>query len=135
MATGTVTQTFFRPEKDQLVVKFQWLASSVSGTLSTVATDANINVLMRGMYCVLGITDPGDTTSPTNNYDIALTDSFGCDVFGSELSNRASGTVQQAMPKIGNAFSARPITTGLSLALTNNTVASASGALYLVFVE
>ena len=135
MATGTVSQTFFRPKKDHFVAKFQWLASSVSGTLSSVSTDEPITDAIRGMFCVLGITDPGDTTSPTSNYDITVNDSFGCDIFGGELGNRASGSVEQAVPKVGNTYGPRPVTSALSIALSGNSVASASGSLYLVFVE
>ena len=134
-STGTVSQTFHNVKRDQVVVKLQWLASSISGTLSTVTTDSNISDLLRGMYCVKAVTDPGDTTAPTDGYDIVINDSFGCDIFGGELANRASGSIEQAMPRIGNAYSPALISSPLAMALSNNTVASASGALYLVFTE
>ena len=131
---GTVTQLMTKPTPAQVVVKFDWLAAA-GGTLSAASTTANVDKEIRGLYCVCAITDPGATTKPTNNYDIAINDSFGCDIFGGELNNRASGSTEQTTPRVGNAYMARPIFTGLSVALTGNSVASASGALYVVFME
>lgn len=135
MADGTVTQSMETPTPEQVVVKFAWLAAATSGSLSSVTTDSTITKRIRGMYCVLGVTNPGDTTAPTDNYDITVDDSFGCDIFGGELENRASGGTEQAVPMVGAGYMGRPIPSALSVALTNNAVASASGSIYLVFVE
>ncbi len=136
MPTGTTTQTLEHGgDPGKLVVKLQWLSSSVSGTFTTVALDSRINKLIRGKYCLFAITDPGDTTAPTDNYDIAFNDALGVDIFGAELNNRASGSGEQATPKIGNAYMGRLITSSLNFAISNNTALSASGAVQLFFVE
>ena len=133
---GTVSQTLIGTTKHK-ILQVQWL-SATGGTVSAASTAENVNHTLRGMYCVLAITDPGATTAPTNNYDIAINDSFGCDVFGGALENRASGSAEQCVPTGGNGDllgPGRPIFTGLSIAITGNTVAAASGALYVVFME
>ena len=134
MATGTTTQTLVR-NGGMTTVKFAWLASSGTGSMAAAVTESYITNQIGGMFCILGVTNPGDTTAPTDNYDIAVNDSFGCDIFGGELENRASGSVEQAVPKVGSGYMGRPISSALSVALTGNSVASASGAIYLVFME
>ena len=136
MPTGTISQTFEHGKGEkQVVVKLSWLASSVSGTLSTVGIDSNIMKLIRGKYCLFAVTEAGSTKVPTANYDVSLSDAFACNIFGNELDNRSSLSVEQASPKIGNAYMARLVTSSLNFALSNNTAPSASGTVRLVCVE
>ena len=80
MATGTTAQTTLRAG-DLTTIKFAWLASSGTGSMAAAGTEADITKDLRGMYCVMAVTEPGATTAPADNYDIAVNDSFGCDIF------------------------------------------------------
>jgi len=135
MATGTVTQAMEFSKAGQVIVKLSWLASSVSGTLSTVGIDDNIQKLIRGKYALFAVTEVGETKVPTANYDVSFADAYSCNIFGNETDNRSSGTIEQVSPKVGNLYTARLITSSLNFALSNNSAPSASGTVRLVCVE
>ena len=135
MATGSVTQTHEYSNPGQVIIKLQWKAGIATGSISTVGLSSYINKLISGKYCLFAVTDPGDSKKPTTNYDIVFNDAFGCDIFGGELANRASGSIEQAAPRVGNAYMARLVTSSLNFALTNNAATAASGSVRLIFTE
>ena len=140
MATGSITQTMEQTSINphQVTLKLAWVAGDATGSISSATISSNLRKTVIGKKALFAITDPGGTTAPTDNYDIAITDGYGCDVFGGALSNRSSTAVQQKMAEdtSGNVFqSGRLITSTLSFAITGNAVTGASGSIFVVLSE
>lgn len=96
-----------------------WIAST-AGTLTTTAGPLIVGWLAEAE------TNPG-TPSPTDNYDVTLTNADGLDVLGGEGADRSATITQTVLPKIGNGYGEKFVNSILSLNLTNNSVASAQG--------
>jgi len=126
----SITQSLQRAGKHSIVV-IDWVAAT-DGSLTATAIDSAIVKEIRGKKCVMGVTNPG-STAPQADYDIAINDAEGCDIFGAELNNRSATVSQQACPKIGNTYGSRPIDSALTFALSGNNVNSATGRLKLFF--
>ena len=101
---------------------FTWTGDSSTGAVNSFTTQK-----ITG-YVFSGITNPG-TTGPTDNYDITLKDENGVDVFGGELLNRDTANSEQAVPKIGNAYGTRFVSSKLTFAVADQNVNSATGVL------
>ena len=119
-AAGTVTVAYTRIGDEYTLVTYTWTAAS-NGSVPATACKAT----MAG-YVVKVVTDPG-ATSPTDDYDITLTDSDGVDVMGGTLADRDETNTEQVVPKIGAAYGASFFTGGLTMTITNNSVDSATG--------
>lgn len=131
----SITQAMTGSKHDGfVVVTITWQAAT-DGSLSATAIEGYIEKEIQGMYCILGVTNPG-ATAPQADYDIELNDADGADVFGLELNNRSATVSEQAMPKMGNGYGKRPIyTPSLNFALTGNNVNTALGTCAFFFVR
>jgi hypothetical protein len=128
-AAGTVTATKACNNKLGLcVITYDWTADASAATIPSTAGPS-----VTG-YVVLVITDPG-STAPTPNYDITLTDAYGCDVMGGSLADRHTSTTEQALPKVGDVYAGRFVSGPLTLNITNNAVNSATGKVYVYVAE
>jgi hypothetical protein len=91
------------------------------------AADASVPALsvpLKG-FLIQAITNPG-ATAPTDNYDIQITNSEGASISGTNLDNRDTANSEAVI------FSAPPLCDGdMSLAVTNNSVNSATGRIVL----
>lgn len=119
-AAGSVTtDSVDLPRQGITVCTYEWTAAA-DGSVPATA-----KISMVG-YVILAVTDPG-TTAPTDDYDIELTDAYGCDVMGGELSNRDTANSEQAMPAVGSTYGPRWVSGPVTLEITNNSVNSATG--------
>ena len=103
----------------------------------TADTDGTVDYTLKnsfgfGKVIYMVVTDPG-ATSPTDNYDITLTDSNLADVMGGALSNRDEATTEQAMPLVGGAYQPRKVFGSLVLSIANNGVDSATGTIIIYY--
>lgn len=134
---GTVTQTCKRVysteggPSDLYLLTFAWTADASAATIpATVTTDA-ITAMIAGKWLIQAVTNPG-TTAPTADYDITLTDADGLDVMGGTLANRHTSNTEVAIPYPGSlAYAPVPITSALTLTITNNSVNSATGTVVI----
>lgn len=122
---GSVTVTDLakvQQGRDQSIykVEFDWTADAAAATVPAKASN-DVDGLV-----FMAVTDPG-STAPTASYDITLTDSDGCDVFGGELANRSDTAIEQASPLVGNFYGQRYVKGALTLNVTGNAVNSATG--------
>jgi hypothetical protein len=101
-------------------LRITWTADT-DGSYTDYTTAEN----MDG-YVFMVVTNPG-ATAPTDNYDITLADSDGCDVSGGELANRDTANTEQIIPKIGNTYGGRFVAGPLTLGISNNSINSATG--------
>lgn len=84
-------------------------------------------------YVVKAVTNPG-ATGPTDNYDITLTDSEGCDCMGGTLADRDITNTEQATPLIGTAYYGHSFVEGpLTCTITNNAVVNATTKVSVYF--
>jgi hypothetical protein len=134
LAAGSVTVTVTEYPGRLDVLTFTWTADSSDGSVPATASTGFFPNPDRSseVGCVYLVeTDPG-STAPTDDYDITLTTATsGVDIMGSEALNRDTANSEQASPKVGNAFSCRPIYEAITLNITNNSVNSATGVVYV----
>lgn len=99
-----------------------WVADSSDGSVPT------LNITMAGLVLKV-VTNPG-STAPTDNYDIACGDpsDSALDVFAGALLNRDTATTEQVYPVVSGATAPVLVTT-CTLAITNNSVNSATGTI------
>ena len=143
LATGSCTTTLESSDANHAVVKWDWLVGSTTGSMATAVTDSAFVTpdgaasFIKGMKAVFAITVPGSTTAPTDNYDITINDSFGCDVFGGAMANRSSTLTQQALTEASGAVFAvgRWVNSGLRLSIAGNAVTAASGSVRVVLAR
>lgn len=126
MASSCV-QTFKKLKGNMRRILMAVTADASGGSVDNVDTEKNIDGEV-----LFVVTDPGATV-PTNDYDITLADSQGCDILGSEGDNRSSTTTQQAMLKIGNHYGPRYVEGPLTLGISGNSVNSALINVYIYF--
>lgn len=119
-AAGTVTQTWKQYGRDVTVVTFTCTADSVDNSYPATATNREING-----FVFLVITNPDDTTAPTDDYDITLVDADGVDIMGGELVDRDNTNSEQAVPLIDAVYGSRWVTGIFTVTPTGNSVASA----------
>lgn len=124
-AANTLAITVDRGTPGIVVVGYAWVADT-DGSFS--ASNA-AHPFPGPAWCFMGVTDPG-STAPTDDYDLTLSDADGADIFGAELNNRDASNSEQVTPKIGNTYGARFVKgQTVTLAITNNSVNSATGTL------
>lgn len=122
-AAGTVTQTWTDVTGDTKSLLLTWTGDSSSGSVPATTSERAIDG-----YIILVITNPG-STSPTPDYDITLTDDDDVDVMGGQLMNRDASSTEQIIPKVGNIIGPRWVSGYMTLNLSNNSVASATGTI------
>lgn len=125
---GTVIQTWSNVTNNTQSLIFSWTGDSTNGSVPATACNRAIDG-----YIILVITNPG-STSPTPDYDITLTDDDGVDVMGGQLMNRDASNTEQVIPKTGNIIQKRWVSGYITLNLSNNSVASATGTVE-IFIQ
>jgi hypothetical protein len=126
---GSVTQTveLLGSGIEKYVVTFAWTGSADDGTVPSTVTNSIISALLKGKYITEVRTYPG-TTGPTTLYDIELQDSLGFDVMGGSLHDRSATVKERAIPvMITGIYGGTMLDGALTLAITNNSVHSATG--------
>jgi hypothetical protein len=115
-------------------ISVSWTADASNGSVP------DTSIAMHG-YIVKAVTNPG-STAPTSNYDITLgdPDDSALDVLGGALGNRHTSTTEQVYPLIAGApgtVTAQPVfVSGThTLAIANNSVNSATGAIHFYLVD
>jgi hypothetical protein len=112
-------------ETSYYTVKWDWVADDTDGSVPSDTVNGILG------YVVRVITDPG-ATAPTDDYDITLTDAYGCDVMGGALADRDTTATEQAMPIIGGASTGALVLDSLTVNITGNSVNSATGTVYVL---
>lgn len=121
VAQTIVTQAISQPRN--ILMYYVSFTASAGGVI-TSATDISPG---DGIWCFLGVTNPG-ATAPTDNWDVLVYDSMGADIFGGELVNRDTSNSEQATPRIGNTYGARYVPPGLMyISISGNVNANANG--------
>lgn len=105
----------------------EWTANA-DGSFTTYDTEKSVVG-----YVVRIVTVPG-TPAPSDNYDIVLSDSYGCDIAGGDLADRDTSVTEHVIPKMGNSY-APPLVDGpLKLAINGNSAGKAKGKV-IVYVS
>lgn len=96
---------------------FEWTSDDSTGAVSA-ATSSVITDQIAGKYITMVLTVPG-SSAPTALYDITITSSYGGDVMGGVLADRSATAIEQAFPYIGASYGPSPVSTALTLNVTN----------------
>lgn len=117
---GTCAQNFI----GEYYMDFTW---SGNGTISCTATSRLDGQIMW--------VETRPTATPTDNYDVALTDSVTTrDLSGGAAVDRDNATIEIVQPKIGaSAVSALPVNGLIKLDITNQAVPTASGVVRVYY--
>lgn len=135
-AAGTVTITGQWVAMDQSMyeVTITWTGDASSGAVPDTAFGLGVMRDILGLYAGCAETDPG-STKPTDDYDITIVDEYGLDIYGGTLGNRDETSPEQTYPKIVSPgiYGNRPVSNVLTFKLANNSVASATGTVKIIF--
>jgi hypothetical protein len=107
--------TLEQPGEKTRVVVFN-CAADAFGAVSDTSTNSTHTSQIQG-YVVYEIATKPGATGPTTLYDMTLTDKDGFDLANGELANRSATVAERIYP-------VRSVNGPLTLAVTNNTVAS-----------
>lgn len=133
---GTISATRVRSDYSKSaklqyceIVTIDWVADSADGSVPTLSLD------LRG-FLVKAVTNPG-STAPTASYDIAITDpeDSNLDAAATLLNNRHTSTTEQVYPLISGAACPIFLCGTYGIAITNNSVNSATGRIILYLIE
>lgn len=124
LAGGSCAVTYDSVATNMQAITWTWTGDATNGSVPATACDS-----IDG-YVIMAITNPG-TPAPTNDYDIALNDADGIDVMGGKLADRDTAGSEQAIPLLADTahYGNRWVSGTLTMAITNQSVASAEGAL------
>lgn len=92
-------------------IKFDWLTGSSSQT--DIVTSSATTGWFNGQVVELA-TIPDSTAAPTDNYDIAITDSDGIDVLAGAGADRDTANTEYVVASLGYVMSSK-----LTFAITN----------------
>ncbi len=128
IAAGTVTEgksTFL--DGKMVLLKFHCVGDSSNGTFP-----ATSSAIATGGYITRVIVDPG-STAPTALYDITVTDETGADVMVGLLTNLSASVTKEVEPYYSDLaiYGDKPFAVGLTLTISNNSVASAIVDVYI----
>ena len=125
-AASSVTQSHYK-HGDMNVLVIEWVADT-DGSFTSFTT--------RTIDGVVGVveTDPG-STAPTAAYDITLKNSGGVDIMGGKLGDRSATATETEIPYNSNesVHLTYPVRGPLTLAISNNSVNSATGTVTIYF--
>ena len=130
--TVTITTETLPNNSDIRTITYTCTADAADGSFPSTALTTEQALYVTGYHCYLAVTDPG-ATAPTDDYDIAITDTYSCDVFGGALADRDTANSEQVAPAVGSAYGGRTCAGVWTLAITNNSVNSAVVTLVLYF--
>ena len=118
---------------DIKVVQVDWVNSP---NLALNTAYSIIDKELSGWYVFMAETIPGaGGAAPDANYDIALNNSAGTDMFGGEIQNRSQTANEVAIPKIDASYGPFPVKKDdvLTLVITGQTNALGTGTIYFYF--
>lgn len=120
---------------DVEIIVFTWTADASDGSVPATSSATAYPTTKSG-YILKVETDPGACPAcPTDNYDITLTDNVtGVDLMGGELGNLSNTVSAGAFPKAKSAYGENFAWKAFTLNITNNSVNSATGTVY-VFIN
>jgi len=114
------------------VLTIAWTGAAAGGAIDAITINP-VTYGLEGWFLYSVETNPG-TTAPTDNYDIAITDADGFDIAGGLLADRDQTNTEMVNLRV--AAAGYPMVRGnLSVAITNNSVNSATGTIILAFVK
>lgn len=128
-AAGTVTEEWLSLGDQDHVLKLTCTADASDGSFPSYETRRAIDG-----WVYLMTTDPG-STAPTDDYDITISDLQGVDISGGTLADRDTATSEQVIPKIFNFYISRRTYGPVTVAITNNSVNSASVVICVYFTR
>ena len=79
-----------------IVVIITWVGAAAGGAFPTATIPNSILSLIKGMFCIGAITNPG--TPAPDAYDLTVLDENGLDVFGANLDGRHASNTELAVP-------------------------------------
>jgi hypothetical protein len=121
-AAGSVSETWYaNTDRSGGVIILTCTADAAAATYPSTATTKNIYG-----YVTKVVTNP-DAVSPTDDYDITLSDSDGVDIMGGALANRDETNSEVAVPYFTDqaVYGASQVYGALTIAISNNAVISA----------
>ncbi len=128
-AAGTVQQSLSRlGTTDNWVLVFRWTGDSVTGTVPVTA--AQLANCCQGYFITQAVTQPG-SVAPTAGYTITIKDSSGYDLLGGAVTSLSS-SVSQSFSAGANS---PPLNGTFNLTIAGNSVASATGAVYVYIAK
>ena len=81
-------------------------------------------------------TIPGTAAAqPDDDYDITITDAEGVDLMGGVLANRDETNGEEAVPLIGAVYGPQPVISALTVTVSGQATAAATGEIYLFFAR
>ena len=114
------------------VITIAWTGAAAGGAIDAITVNAQTYGI-EGWYLYSVETNPG-TTAPTDDYDIVINDADGLDIAGGLLANRDSSVTE--MVNLRAAATGYPMVRGnLSVAISGNSVNSATGTIIMTFVQ
>lgn len=131
-ADGSVTQILsYTANPTKMVLTFLWTGDASNGTVPSTDTSTVITAEISGMNITTIETIPGSgAAAPTNGYDITLINANGIDMAGGKLASRSSTLPEQIICRVNatdEIYITPPVTGVLTLVVTGNSVASATG--------
>ncbi len=117
------------------VVIWTWVADDTTAVVPPSSLSAADADLLKLFYVDMGETKPSQRIAPTALYDVKLEDPDGMDVYGGKMEDRSATAGEVALPAIGGALGGRPIYTGLTHRIYNNSVNSAAGVTKITFIK
>lgn len=106
------------------ILKLSWTAEA-DGSFTSYTTTTPVNGKVSKT-----LLNPGSVT-PTDNYDPVLSDKHGVDVMGGTLANKDTANSENEAPLVGGAYVGNYVDGPLTLTITGNSVASATGDIYI----
>ena len=136
LAAGSVSQDIqWSSDGNKAFITITWTGDSSDGTVpETDIKDVALSGT-KGFFLYMAETVPG-TTAPTADYDITLNTPDDFDIMGGALGDRSANTVERVKPLSGTDVF-YPLLDGrtLTLAITNNSVHSATGTIRLYLAK
>jgi len=121
------------PNDNLRVVHLAWTDSPA---LTIESQSTGFNAWIKGWYLFKVQTIPGTAAAqPDDDYDITITDAEGVDLMGGETMNRDETNGEEAVPKIDAVYSPQPIISALTITVSGQATAAATGEIYLFFAR
>lgn len=132
-AVGTVTATCTQvgiPSAQVWLVTYSWTGDASTGTVPATASGCLPGLNKVQGYRVLSVEFKPGGTAPTNNYSATLADANSVDELAGAAAADLSSTTTNPFWPVYNF----PLSGDLTLAITGNSVASATGTVYVTLV-
>lgn len=140
MGTTMTLKPVYKPgadsAKDDLLLTVDWV-STTGGASTTSTADFNymfrpISDYLQGRELNMAQTNPSGTVAPTADYDGAVVDDAGQDLFGGNLGDRSATVTESSYTYDTAVYGSRFISGDLSIQITNAGAAK-EGSITLTF--